>query len=58
VTLRAKDTEPMLRILLVEREPIDRSVLVQLMRASCKTPEVVTTASFSAAMDILEPGVD
>jgi CheY-like chemotaxis protein len=46
----------MLRILLVERDPIDRSVLVQLMRASRKTPEVVTAASFSAAMGILERG--
>jgi CheY-like chemotaxis protein len=54
VTLRAKDAEPVLRILLVERDPIDRSVLVQLMRASRNAPEVVTAASFYAAMDILQ----
>ena len=42
-----------LRILLVERDPIDAAVLVQLMRAGHDVPAVVTAPSFSAALDVL-----
>ena len=47
------DAEPGLRILLVERDPIDAAVLVQLMRASQDASDVFTAASFSAAADVL-----
>ena len=43
-----------LRILLVERDPIDAAVLAQLMRAGHDAPEVVTAESFSAALDVLQ----
>jgi CheY-like chemotaxis protein len=48
------DAEPVLRILLVERDPIDAAVLAQLMRAGASAPDVVTAPSFSAAMDALQ----
>jgi CheY-like chemotaxis protein len=47
------DPEPALRILLVERDPIDAAVLVQVMRASRGTPNVATAASFAAAVEVL-----
>jgi DNA-binding NarL/FixJ family response regulator len=47
------DAESVLRVLLVEHDPIDRAVFVQLMRASHDAPEVVTAAGFSAAVDTL-----
>jgi CheY-like chemotaxis protein len=47
------DAEPGLRILLVERDPIDAAVLVQPMRASQGVADVVTAASLSAAVDVL-----
>ena len=52
-TVRA-DATSKLRILLVEPDPIDAAVLVQLMRFSYNAPHVVTAASFSAAADILQ----
>lgn len=48
------DSKSKLRILLVERDPIDAAVLVQLMRAGRDAPEVVTAESFSAALDVLQ----
>ena len=54
MTFRAEGTGPVLRVLLVERDPIDRAVLVQLMRAGRDVPEVVTAATFSAAIDTLQ----
>ena len=47
------DAVPGLRILLVERDPIDAAALVQLMRASEGASDVLTAASFSAAADVL-----
>ena len=47
------DAVPGLRILLVERDPIDAAALVQLMRASQGAPDVVKAASFSAVADVL-----
>jgi CheY-like chemotaxis protein len=48
------DAKSKLRILLVERDPIDAAVLVQLMRAGHHALEVVTAESFSAALDLLQ----
>jgi CheY-like chemotaxis protein len=48
------DAEPALRILLVERDPIDVAVLVQLVRASQGAPDVVKAESLSAALEVLQ----
>jgi CheY-like chemotaxis protein len=48
------DAEPGLRILLVERDPIDAAVLVQLMRVSQGAPDVITAPSCSAAEEVLQ----
>ncbi len=47
------DAEPVLRVLLVERDPVDTAVLAQVMRASQAASAIVTAASFSAAEDVL-----
>ena len=48
------DSKSKLRILLVERDPIDAAVLVQLMRAGHDVPAVLTAEGFSAALDVLQ----
>ena len=48
------DSKSRLRILLVERDPIDAAVLVQLMRAGHDGSAVATATSFSAALDVLQ----
>jgi CheY-like chemotaxis protein len=47
------DPVPGLRILLVEPDPIDAAVLVQVIRASQGTPDIATAANFSAAVEVL-----